>query len=595
MMEVIPKITQEVLARSNEKYAYRPWERVTFEDSETIIGCKGKTIRASFDNGKKWQKMLEVTEDIDMLFLDKFHGRNRAFAEDLAGGLYVTENMGRDWMKIQKPPEVENSPFNTIETHPFVRNYMLLKCEIEYGGFERGHRTDSQMELISYISKDFGKSFERIAAPVDSDVTPDIFRYGTECWFAASSYHSTLPKELIYGIHSMTAVDKQGCKTMDKQVLFFSSDLGKTTKLVEELMDRHEFSLEIFSCAVLFTAHENIDGHQTEKIWFSTGGPFKRATLPLEGDYPSLGQAFEDYLGRILLPFYTVEDGRQGKFAQLLIWDSFKFKLSQLDPILLRPDSVPKYGSKKFIKRFPAKFYIEKFGNCRGLLLGKLFGVIPQERAQTCVSMAIHDYVASSKKIFNNYMNLISFDNGNNWSKLKLSDQSNIRRYLSKYHIEDLENCSLQIFYYTYSERNDSMAKVFMAKGAISHSNHGLNDNHCMSFISRDAGINWELAFTFPVYSVFADVGNIIVAIPQQQEGFDDFNITKVFFSSNQGKTWIEHELEQSVLCSNIQIDTSGSSIAVMFLQTEHAHDRTEKGISVVLKLDFSHSLSESE
>lgn len=586
-MEVIPKITQEVLARSNEKYAYRPWERIIFEDSETIVGCQGTVIRASFDNGKKWQTMLEVEEKFEMIFLDKFYGRNRAFAEDVVRGLYVTENQGRDWMKIQKPSEVEGS-FNTIETHPFARNYLLLKCDIEYGDYETDRMSGSKTEQISYISNDFGKNFERILAPVkEFDVTPNIVSYGTECWFAVSSLRSTLPKELMYGVHSISAIDEKGFKTTDKRVLFYSLDFGKTTRLVEELGDLPGLDLEILPGAALVTAHENIDDHQIEKLWFSTGGPFKQAILPQEIEYPSFGRALEDDLGRILLPFYTVEDGGQGKFAQLLIWDSFKFQLSQLDPILLRPDGIWKSPKGEVFVRFHPKFSFEKFGNCKGTLLGKFFGVVPQDGAQSCVSMAIHDNVTSTRTFFNKYMNLVSLDNGNSWSKLKLLDHPDIRRYLSKYDIKDLENCSLQIFHYTHSARNNSMAKVFMAKGAISHSKLGFNDNHCMSFVSRDAGASWELAFMFPVYPVFAEVGNIIVAIPQQLEGFHDFNITRIFFSYNQGKTWIEHKLEQSVLCDTIRGDTCGSNVAVALLKRERATGRTKRDTSIVLELNF--------
>lgn len=98
--EVTPNITQEDLAKSNEKYANRPWERVTFEDSETIIGCKGRAIRASFDNSKKLQTTLEIEKGFETIFLDEIYRRNRTFAEDVVRGLYVTENQGRDWMKI---------------------------------------------------------------------------------------------------------------------------------------------------------------------------------------------------------------------------------------------------------------------------------------------------------------------------------------------------------------------------------------------------------------------------------------------------------------------------------------------------------------
>ncbi|AQZ17983.1 hypothetical protein BZL39_N00140 [Zygosaccharomyces parabailii] len=225
-------------------------------------------------------------------------------------------------MKNQKPVEFEIS-FNTIETHPFARNYLLLKCEIEYGDYETDRMSGSKTEQTSYISKDFGRIFERILAPVeDYNVTPDVVTQGTECWFAVSSQRSTLSKELICGVHSINAIDEQGNLTMDKRALFYSPDLGKTMRLVEELGGLPELNLKIFSCAALVTARENIDDHQIEKLWVSTGGAFKRATLPLEADYPSLGQAFE-YLSTkrcvrlffILLFLVTVKTTLEGSYC----------------------------------------------------------------------------------------------------------------------------------------------------------------------------------------------------------------------------------------------------------------------------------------
>lgn len=66
---------------------------------------------------------------------------------------------------------------------------------------------------------------------------------------------------------------------MDKRILFHLTDLGKKTRLVEELENLPGLNLNIFSCAALVTAHENIDGHQIEELWYSTGGAFKRAIL----------------------------------------------------------------------------------------------------------------------------------------------------------------------------------------------------------------------------------------------------------------------------------------------------------------------------
>lgn len=579
-MEVVPKVTQEILKGSaNEQYACRPWQQVNFEDSETIMVCQGGAIRVSFDNGGNWQTTLEIEEVIDMIYLDEFYRRDRAFAKDVVGHIYVTVSQGREWVEIRKPLEIKKSFYNCIKSHPLSRDYLLLKCDIEYDDYERGNFAGGKVEKTSYISKDFGKSFESILAPVkDYDVTPAVFSHGAECWFAFSSFHSTLSRELIYGLHIMLDIDERGFKKWDKQILFYSPDLGKTSKLVEELRDLSVSQLHILSSGVLVTTVE--DEICTQKLWFSTGGPFKEAPLPQKLNYSSFGKPFEDDLGRVLLPVYTTESGCKGKFARLLISDFSKFKLSQFGPIHLNPN-----GSLR----------IEKFGNCSGTLLGRIFGILSQDgRAQNVVSVAIPDNFAYRRNVFDKYMNVISFDNGNNWSKLKLMDPSNKYRHLFKSHVDDLEHCSLHIFHYVHSKKNYSMKKIFMAKGVVAHSELNIDGNHCMTFISRDAGATWELAFPFPVYSVFADVGNIIVAIPQQQEKFgDDFYINKVFFSLNAGKTWGQYELKQPVLSSIIEVVASDFSVTVIFQKTEKKTGRVERDRSTLLKLDFLHSLED--
>lgn len=426
-------------------------------------------------------------------------------------------------------------------------------------------------------------SFERIAAPVaDYDVTSDMVNHGTECWFAFATCRSTLPRELIYGLHSIWSINEQGFTMQNRRKLFFSPDMGNTTKLVEELKNVSVRSLHILSAAVLVTTAEEIYKDTfTEKLWLSTGGPFKEALLPGELKYSAFGKAFEDDLGRLLLPAYTTTSDHTEKFAHLLMSDYSVFKLLNFESIPLN------------VKGFVG---IEKFGNCEGSALAKVFGVFSQDgEVSNHVSLDVPENSSSNRRVFKKYMSVITFDNGNNWSRPRLIDHSNKLKKHFKCNINELKNSYLHILNYNCSRKNNSMKNVYMAKGAVTHSELEFSKNHCMSFISRDAGANWELAFPFPVYSVFADVGKIVVAVPQEQEEkFSDFYISKVFYSLNQGISWGQYELEQPVFFNEIETYTSDFSIDVIFLKLTST-GRVERERSILLKLDFLNSLEESK
>lgn len=226
-MECVPKVTKEIVKTSaKEQYFSFPWQWLKFEDSETILVCRKREVRLSFDNGENWQTVLEIGEDIEHVFPDEFHKGDRAFVEDVVGHLYIIGNQGK-WMEIQKPVEVEKAYPSTIKTHPLEKDYILLECDIEGGEFERVWISGTKSETMVYVSKDCGRSFKRVLAPVeDYDVTPDVISHGTECWFTASSCNSTLSRESIYGLHSLEAINEQGTITVDNCTLFLFARFG---------------------------------------------------------------------------------------------------------------------------------------------------------------------------------------------------------------------------------------------------------------------------------------------------------------------------------------------------------------------------------
>ncbi|GAV56427.1 hypothetical protein ZYGR_0BQ00150 [Zygosaccharomyces rouxii] len=160
-MEAAPRVTKEYSKTSTkEQYSSPPWERITFEDSEAILVCRGKSVRLSLDSGENWRTTLETEEEVEQFIPDEFHERDRAFIEDYVGHLYITENQGREWMRIQKPLDVEKTFPNTIKTHPFGKDYLLLDLDIEGDDFDR--------EWISGSRSDEKHTFQKISEEVSN-------------------------------------------------------------------------------------------------------------------------------------------------------------------------------------------------------------------------------------------------------------------------------------------------------------------------------------------------------------------------------------------------------------------------------------------
>lgn len=173
-----------------------------------------------------------------------------------------------------------------------------------------------------YLSKDAGKSFKQVDAPVDHDeVTPDISSIGTQCQFAATSPQSSSHKNWIYCVHEIKENWEQRNGT-----LFYTSDVGNSTKVVHELKGLLVSEMRILSSSVLIKTLENVDvggKNFNEKMWISTGETFKFAYLPdTVASFTIL--EVQDDLGRVFLEARQ----KRNENKQLLVSDSLVSKFS---------------------------------------------------------------------------------------------------------------------------------------------------------------------------------------------------------------------------------------------------------------------------
>lgn len=248
-----------------------------------------------------------------------------------------------------------------------------------------------------YLSKDAGKSFKQVDAPVDHDeVTADISSIGTQCQFAATSLQSPFHKNWIYCVHEIQENWEQRDGT-----LFYTSDLRNSTKVVHELKGLLVSEMRILSSSVLIKTLEDVgDKNFNEKMWNSTSETFKSAYLPDTVASFTILEVHDD-LGRVFLEARQ----KRNENKQLLVSDSLVSKFSFI--------LMPIQDLLRFLK-------LRKIANINGALWG--------------------DFRMFSS---NNWTTKKSFDNGETWSNLKNVDPTGKNEKYFECDMNDTAHCSL--------------------------------------------------------------------------------------------------------------------------------------------------------
>lgn len=126
----------------------------------------------------------------------------------------------------------------------------------------------------------------------------------------------------------------------------------------------------------------------------------------------------------------------------------------------------------------------------------------------------------------------ISFDNKETWSNLKVADPHKEHTAHLECNAYNVEHCSLQLDnnYLTtgFSNKGESNAGILMSTGTVGNSFS--NKHKRRTFISRNGGYSWDLAFDRAMLYTFADFGNIIVAMPDLTWNFSANLIMKSLF-----------------------------------------------------------------
>lgn len=154
-------------------------------------------------------------------------------------------------------------------------------------------------------------------------------------------------------------------------------------------------------------------------------------------------------------------------------------------------------------------------------------------------------------------MTKVSFDNGKTWRNRRVVDPSVKHKYIFKCDIDDVEHCFFQDLSSDHLEyRSDPTPDVLIKIDIVEESDLSFGKKNLMTFISRDGGASWEIAFEYPVYAIFLDFGNIVVAIPKLSRE-NNYSCTKFFSSLDHRRNWKEYYFDEPIRAGHVLIDGS--------------------------------------
>lgn len=557
--EFTPKVTR---TESINGFNVQP-----FDDSTTLIRSENTKFSITFDNGVTWQSVKDIVDKVGFAQIDIYNSHDRAFVHVLGKAkLYVTNDQGKSWnpIYIDIPGSDEDNAFcHTIVTHPNTKAYILAHCNVcrepeqspnnsdEKPNGDNGIRLCSE---LTFASNDGGKNFNEIKPPTESDdMSASMF-----CKFGSSTPTSKFMDNdaTIFCSNTIREIDEERHEiTKTNSEFFFTTNFGKSTKIIDPFSDMAIEEFEVLeSFIVVSTQVDKFNTDSAKTLWISTDGlNFKEAFVPTQMRYSVSGLMFQDSIGRIVLPIVTEKTDEKGRASEVLVSDSSGLKFSPFQWTTENTNGFSMFSKSKHLK---------------GTMLGEFY-------ASTRRSWRKKQSSKSKSKI--------TFDNGYSWSNLKVVDPE--RRDIYPCDIDDVENCSLHTLF-SWETIDAATAGIMMTVGSVNDGSK-MDWGNAMTFISRNGGLTWQLAFDFPTMYAYGDLGNIIIAFPFNPDEDNDPE-SEFYYSLDHGKTWTEYQLEKPLAPIDV-LSTTPDGSGVNFIVNGFRLDNVAESTSNFLyAIDFS-------
>ena len=602
-----PKVNK---IKTNSSFKISP-----FDDSTTLLRIENGNLVLSKDNGITWDSIKEIDRNKDKISwvdIDPFNSGNRAYAmvKDKIE-YYLTDDMGNTWRHLKIDVPSKKVPlFCDFKTHPFKLEYLSVACVLCPGLSDNGNGDGVQpyvdlkeCESFVVVSKDEGKTFKQINLPGEKsktkhhghDKTVPMF-IGVNCEFAKINKDSKLsipdsaiicneikqfmnadPNADLHDNYNEEEENVDGFEnTMNPTIinlvskLYYTDDFGKNVKQIEKFKDLTVNSFKILKSYIVVITQDDIHNQFSPKrVWISKDGKnFNEAYLPSQIRHYLTDFIYEDDLSRIILPISRSSDDMKNNpesgrsVSEVFISDSTGMKFTVLKDISGEGHGTTDYRDIHFLKGTS--------------ILRKTFSYIEGDGK--------HDknYGFRSKEITK-----ISVDNGNTWNFLKIVDPDNENKYSCN--IADVERCHLIPYMFSEFEMDPTPGILLMTGSVSDDPNPDFFEQS--TFLSRDGGISWRQVFNFPTATATGDYGNIIIAVPFDPNQDND-PVSEFYYSLDQGLSWQEYELEESMTPMEVLTvtkDGSGYNFIISGIsldKTDRPHAPFES--TLVYSIDFS-------
>ncbi|CAI4055092.1 type I sorting receptor SKDI_02G0920 [Saccharomyces kudriavzevii IFO 1802] len=564
--EFVPKVTKTIAEDS--------FQILSFDDSNTIVRTQDNAITISFDDGEKWEKVKDIEGEIAWVFLDPFNRHDRAIATASdSSKFYITDDQGKSWKSITIKSERPSFGGCNLITHPTKKEYFLATCnyceEIDNDEQTSASEEDSLMRFnvtrctgSTFASNDGGKSFSEIKSPLkESEEGPTRLSH---CSFVKTSKDSDLggnDASIICLFQNANVYRGESEAPFTDSKFVVTTDWGKSIKEFDQFKDKVVGNYKILkSQIVVLTPDDRYNEMSSTDVWISRDlSTFQKAYMPTQLRHSAEGGIYEDHLGRIILPVSrerSDQEDDKATVSEILISDSQGMKFS---PIPWTADEVFGYIS------------LDQSTFLKGTMIASLF---PSSRRR--------NRKGNKKGVKSKAQTKISVDNGLTWSNLKIVDPENADSF--ECDITDFEKCSLRTRFYPI-EGSTPAAGILMTLGTVGDGNiYDWGDQR--TFISRDGGLTWRVAFEYPCLYAIGDYGNVIVALPFNGDEDDDPQ-SEFYYSLDQGKTWTEYQLETTIFPAEL-MNTTPDGSGSKFILNGFTMSNMDSSANFIYAIDFS-------
>ncbi|KAJ3357252.1 vacuolar protein sorting/targeting protein PEP1 [Entophlyctis luteolus] len=528
---------------------------VNFEDSD-VIDASG-AVYISRNEGKDWNKLSELAEPVVNVIVHPFAKNLRAFAITEGKKHYFTKDAGISWNPFEISLPLESDPgfsFHSIELDWII--FRGLKMGSNDGWFD-------SFSIHSFYTKDSFKSFK------------PLLEFVTDCiWANSVKLGGTL------GGKPVAPKDKVFCLQWDE------------SQRNDDVMFR--------------------DPHLIKLVYSDSFFPKEKGTAVNLDGYPIAIGSTQTFLvaiagspskeGRVDL--YSCDDGINFSKADFpkdaSILDSFTLLDSSENRILV--DIIPILSSTGSSAPFGNLYVSNSAGNYFTISLSHTnhdeSGRVDFERIESEIvsGTLLANVVENWKEVESDYRkkklisSRISFDDGARWNLIRPPEKDvNGESWKCKVSTGAVDSkCSLHFHSQTEFHNLGRTFSTLSAPGILigvgNVGDHLLNYDESDTFLSSDGGITWQNIVRGPHKYEIADMGSLIVLVP------DSGVMREILFSTKRGAvgTWNSVTLpsvEQNKwkpVATSIDPDSTSSQMIII------ASSDSVKKPSAVFHVDFS-------